>query len=77
MNVGKPDCDTDDQFCSSPLLPAQPLEVQLGQDAEMFPLALPPSPLEHTFCPGVTGYLPLISGGLGLEQLEAGFWFPA
>lgn len=55
MNVGKPDCDTDDQFCSSPLLPAQPLEVQLGQEAEMLPLALPPSPLEPTFCPGVTG----------------------
>lgn len=57
MNVGKPDCDTDDQFCSSPLLPTQPLEVQLGQDAEMLPLALPLSPLEHTLCPGMTGIL--------------------
>lgn len=57
MNVGKPNCDTETQFFSSPLLPAQPLEVQLRQEVEMLPLALPPSPLDPTFCPGATGIL--------------------
>ena len=37
MNVGKPSCDTETQFFSSPLLPAQPLEVRLRQEVEMLP----------------------------------------